>query len=1317
MDIASAQQIGSASPDIRTGIYRGCSVTYEIIDGLAVWDGDIILGTPEELEPSGVFAAPSKALDIPGKALVAVSNKKRLWPGGIIPYVIDPELIKPHVPDAIQHWNENTVIRLVERTDQPNWVRFVPTDSGPCRATLGMVGGEQKVWVTEYCGLGGVIHEIGHAVGLWHEQQRNDRDFHVWVSPRLLIRRTFRTTFEQPGGRELAIGPYDYGSVMHATFRGSRLNTIPPGIALGQGGPRPGSSSDRGLSPGDIDGISRLYGKIPTRTTVTTNLAGLMIEVDGEAYIAPHSFDWAPGSSHTIGVSSPQKLPGADNFIGADYLRFLFAKWSDGGAQSHSVTASPSTTVFIANFIEQIRSEYSPPQGGTVRFDPPSAADGFYTIHSFVKTIAEPAEGFSFERWGGGFSIGGGFSTNPRLSSVYQHHPALFTRRTLTTIDTNVPGSSVLVDGSQTRLPANFAWESDSTHTLGLGGRGSGVIQFGGELPQPWAGHYRLVFNGWSDGGNSTHEITVSGEPTTITASFTRQFKLNTGSVTGRGVVKIEPSSLEYHDPSSSVRLTAQPAPGFKFVTWLGDLSGNENPKSLLMDSHKWVRAIFLDSQSFESDRLISRKPVEWLSGPGSRPSLGYNGYWISVPTGATQLAIHLVTATQGADVDLYANREYRPGGPTRILGENNEEIVGYASQYLSTGPGGNESITITPESSPPLGPGLYFIAINVRTAGVRVKGTLTAEVNVSESAISATVPVFGFPASLLTKTVKGENPPPQALEIRNSGGGTLDYQITTDQSWLSVSPNHGSSTGETDTVLITVDPVNLGAGAFEGVITIAAPPAWPVKVPVTLIVTEGQFALDFAHFANGAGITSDLVFVNVATHPIRPTIYFYDQQGHLIDPDSLVDVTGDLEVTEDGALSALTEMEPLGELTISTHGQGEVVSGSVKVVSNGPIGGVLRFDLPGIGVAGVGASPPVRDALFPARREVGGISTAAAVHNIEEEAIVVSCRLMSGGVVLEEMEISLAANGQEAQFIEEMFTTTDTSNFVGLVRCTGPGRFTGVAVELDAGNRIFTTLPVVPVNLRGRGREAVLDFAHFANGEGITSDLVFVNVETQPSGPAPTPFHTAIPPIRPALYFYDKEGNPIAAETVVEITGDLEVRADGGLSVRTEMEPLGELTISTHGQGELVSGSVRVVSDGPIGGVLRFDLPGIGVAGVGASQPVRDALFPARREGDLSTAAAIHNPGEEAMEVNCQLMSGGIVLEEAEIPLEANGQEARYIEELFPRTDTSDFVGSVRCTAPGEGAFTGVAVELDASNQIFTTLPVVPVPEMQDQE
>ena len=527
------------------------------------------------------------------------------------------------------------------------------------------------------------------------------------------------------------------------------------------------------------------------------------------------------------------------------------------------------------------------------------------------------------------------------------------------------------------------------------------------------------------------------------------------------------------------------------------------------------------------------------------------------------------------------------------------------------------------------------------------------------------------------------------------------EYRIDGKGSWISI--------GSTDTTHTVTGLTNGTAYVFQ-VRAVNAAGSSPYSNRAE--ATPGVGALDFAHFANGAGIISDLVFVNVATHPIRPALYFYDKEGNPIVAESVVDLTEDLEVTEDGGLSIWTEMEPLGELTISTHGQGEVVSGSVKVVSNGPIGGFLRFDLPGIGVTGVGASQPVRDALFPARRQAGGIRTAAALHNLGEEAITVSCRLMSGGMVLEAVEIDLEANGQEARYIEEVFTATDTSDFVGSVRCTAPGLFTGIAVELDAGNRIFTTLPVVPVaRAGGGGQETVLYFAHFANGSGTTSDLVFVNVSPRPSGPGPTPYHTAVSPSRPALYFYDQEGNLMDPASVVDLTGDLEVTGDGALSIQTEMEPLGELTISTHGRGELVCGSVTVVSEGPIGGVLRYALPGIGVTGVGASPPVRDALFPARRQADgISTAAAIHNLGEEAMGVSCRLMQGGIVLEAVEIYLEATGQEARYIEELFPGTDTSDFVGLVRCTAPGEGAFTGVAVELDAGNRIFTTLPIVPV-------
>ena len=477
---------------------------------------------------------------------------------------------------------------------------------------------------------------------------------------------------------------------------------------------------------------------------------------------------------------------------------------------------------------------------------------------------------------------------------------------------------------------------------------------------------------------------------------------------------------------------------------------------------------------------------------------------------------------------------------------------------------------------------------------------------------------------------------------------------------------------------------------------------------------------LDFAHFANGTGITSEMVLVNVSPDPIRPAIYFYDRGGHLIDPASVVDVTVDLEVTEDGGLTVRTEMEPLGELTISTHGQGKLVSGSVKVLSDGPLGGGVRYGVPEIGVAGVGASPPVRDVLFPARRQEGGIRTATALHNLGEEAMGVSCRLMSGGVSLEEVEIPLEANGQASWFIEEAFPTTDTSDFLGSVRCTvlGSRRFTAIAVEMDAAQRIFNTLSVVPVDWTGGGGgETVLDFAHFANGTWIT-DLVFVNLSIQPSRPAPTPFHTDILPSRPAIYFYDTEGNPIAAASVVDITGDLEITEDGALTVRTEMEPLGVLTISTHGRGELVTGSVRVVSEGPIGGMLRFEHPDLGVAGVGASPPVSDVLFPVRRqEGGITTGVALHNLESSAGLVHCDLMREGVLLDGASIPLEANGQTAWLIDQAFPGTDTSDFAGSVRCSAPGGDLFTAVALEMDPGTRIFTTLPVVPVPERTSQE
>ena len=54
-------------------------------------------------------------------------------------------------------------------------------------------------------------------------------------------------------------------------------------------------------------------------------------------------------------------------------------------------------------------------------------------------------------------------------------------------------------------------------------------------------------------------------------------------------------------------------------------------------------------------------------------------------------------------------------------------------------------------------------------------------------------------------------------------------------------------------------------------------------------------------------------------------------------------------------------------------------------------------------------------------------------------------------------------------------------------------------------------------------------------------------------------------------------------------------------------------------------------------------------------------------------------------MTVTCHVMQGGHLPETKEVPLAANGQTARVIDELITNTDTADFVGAVRCTAPDE--------------------------------
>lgn len=79
--------------------------------------------------------------------------------------------------------------------------------------------------------------------------------------------------------------------------------------------------------------------------------------------------------------------------------------------------------------------------------------------------------------------------------------------------------------------------------------------------------------------------------------------------------------------------------------------------------------------------------------------------------------------------------------------------------------------------------------------------------------------------------------------------------------------------------------------------------------------------------------------------------------------------------------------------------------------------------------------------------------------------AATVRCELMAGGVELETIEIPLEANGQTSWFVDEAFTPALTTDFLGSVHCVASGNAMFTESAFDLAHRIFTTLPVAPVD------------------------------------------------------------------------------------------------------------------------------------------------------------------------------------------------------------------------------------------------------------
>lgn len=209
-----------APRELRTGLISGVTfdnkaITFEVVNGRAVFEGDIDLGPVDRIPPAGAHAPGGDELS---PQILAATHRgvEGRWLGGVIPYTIDAGLPHPErVTQAIEHWQQRTCIRFVPRTTEGTYVTFVPVTGGLCSSPVGMPAyGQQRILLDDDCDRGNIIHEIGHTVGLFHEQSRVDRDWYVeilWNN----LEEGFTPQFNQRLSDGDDVCPYDFGSVMH----------------------------------------------------------------------------------------------------------------------------------------------------------------------------------------------------------------------------------------------------------------------------------------------------------------------------------------------------------------------------------------------------------------------------------------------------------------------------------------------------------------------------------------------------------------------------------------------------------------------------------------------------------------------------------------------------------------------------------------------------------------------------------------------------------------------------------------------------------------------------------------------------------------------------------------------------------------------------------------------------------------------------------------------------------------------------------------------------------------------------------------------